>query len=186
MSPRWGLVLRNLRPPSLVVYNARRRTRQAPREGMRGTSCFAKALRPSFVPGHTCTVTSVYTHCLFSLPTKEFVSFLCRSQLSFYLLQLGPLQMISCTLSKGRWTFVCLSQGPLFWLNGNMHSYLANDTRDASLRFSEVICRFGLSSKAIGTKETNAIGRPFSGSLDQVHGHVGTEKIAREIYLARP
>lgn len=34
MSPRRGLVLRNLRPQSLVVYNAQRRTRQASREGM--------------------------------------------------------------------------------------------------------------------------------------------------------
>lgn len=56
-----GLVLRNLRPPSLVVYNARRRTRQAPREGMRGTSCSARALHPSFVPAHTHDHKRLYT-----------------------------------------------------------------------------------------------------------------------------
>lgn len=87
MNPRRDLVLRNLRPQSLVVYNAQRRTRQASREGMWGTSCFAKVLRPSFIPehiriyGHNC----LYTLSLFPFHPRIHLVPIYRIQFSFYL-----------------------------------------------------------------------------------------------------
>lgn len=102
MSPRWGLVLRNLRPLSLVVYNAQRRTRQAPREGMRGTSCFAKGITPLLRSGAHTYGHSPFIHIVSfsSLPKRSSLSCV---QLSFYLpLNSKPLPTDQLyTLSKG-------------------------------------------------------------------------------------
>lgn len=105
MSPRRGLVLRNLRPQSLVVYNAQRRTRQASREGMWGTSCFAKVLRPSFIPEHTRIRTQLSIHIVsFSFPPKNSSRF-CISYPAFFpfvLTRISFIDQLYIMLSKRR------------------------------------------------------------------------------------